>query len=276
MSSRKYKAFSTPKPPSFAQKFSAASKIQKAYRSSKLAAVRGGGGVLVRPSSTTFVNVRRNSIFPDRIMSKVEAIATFFVAAGTAAGQYYFTILSNSYYQPFNSGTPYSGANNGSATNSTGGSTTDSASGYNDAVTYYSYYKVHKYEIEVECMPTSNSDPINLTVANYCTSATSNISTFSQQEISESAWAKTRLCQTGMGPNKIYIPVSVRKLLGQSKIQYQGQGPVAIASAPGGTSCTTGVRWETVNNTALTASLCFQVKLTQWVDLSVPDVLVAV
>lgn len=275
MSSRKYKAFSTPKPPSFAQKFAAASKIQKAFRSSKFAAARGA--LTRRNDPTVFINTKMNSIFSDRSYVKVQSVANFFVAAATAAGQYYFTILANSYYQPFNSGTPYSGAANGSATNSTGGSTTDSPSGYNDAVSYYTYYKVHKFLIEVECMPTNNADPINLTIANYCTSATSNISTFAQQEIAESAWACSRLCQNGLGPNKLSKFVDCRKLLGERKVQYQGQGPISIAAAPTGSGAiTTGVRWETANNSTLTGSLVFQVKLTQWVELMVPDVLNAV
>lgn len=257
--------------PTKARKAAAVATIQKAYRSSAMAKRRSS------QTMSIFRNSRLSSIFPDRVLSKVQAITTFYVAAGTAAGQYYFTILSNSYYQPFNSGTPYSGANNGSAVNSTGGATTDGPAGYNDAVTYYTYYKIHKYKVEVEVMPTNNNDPINLTVADYCQAAGSNISTYSQQEISESAWAKTRLCQVGMGPNKLTNFVECRKLLGYSDVQYRGQGAVAITGAPAASlGCTTGVRWETANNTALSGTLAFQVKLTQWIDLSVPDVLVAV
>lgn len=260
----------TPLPPK-ARRAQAAATIQKAFRSSAMTRRRS------TQTMSVFRNSRLSSIFPDRILTKVQAIATFYVPAAVAAGQYYFTILSNSYYQPFNSGTPYSGANNGSAVNSIGGATTDGPAGYNDAVTYYTYYKVHKYKVEVEVMPTNNNDPINLTIADYCTGGPSNISTYSQQEISESAWAKTRLCQVGMGPNKLTNFVDCRKLLGYSDVQYKGLGPAFMLGAPNSNQgCTTGIRWETANNTALSGTLAFQVKLTQWIDLGVPDVLTAV
>jgi len=217
-------------------------------------------------------------VFPQRVLTKVTSVATFYVPSGTASAQYYCTILSNSFYQPFNSGSPYSGANFGTAVNTLGGLTTDAPSGYNDALSYYTYYKVHKYKIEVECMPTNNADPVYLTVASYNTGGASNINTLSQQEISESAWASSCLCQLGLGKsdNKISQFVDCKKLLGYSEIQYKGLGPTVLASAPNANQgTTTGIRWETANNTALTATLIFQVKLTQWVDLGVPDVILA-